>query len=498
MSIGAQQDNWVTAGLTHRLYVDGAWVDSDGAETLDTINPATEDVIARVPVATRSDVNAAIRAARVAFDQGPWPGMTPTARAAVLCRMADALERRTDELVELNIAEAGSVRAFARTRHVADPIRQFRHLAEHVVPGFPWETPLPPVVGTSLAQGEVRREPWGVAALVSAYNFPLFLNLCKVGPALAAGCTAVLKPAPATPLEAFVLAEVAHEAGLPPGVLNVVTGGLAAGIELTTNRHVDIVSFTGSDDVGRAVYQQAAESLKKVVLELGGKSATILCDDADIDRALPSIVGGIVTQAGQGCALLTRTLVHPSRRDELVEKVVEALGRVVVGDPAQPGTTMGPLISAAQREKVESLIATGVAEGATIAFGGGRPAGLSRGFFVEPTLFVDVDNSMEIARREFFGPVGAVITVCDDEEAIRVANDSPYGLSGAVWAKDPVRANAIARRLRTGHVSINGGGSNPHGPFGGYKQSGLGREWGAYGLDEYLQTKSVTWSAASG
>jgi aldehyde dehydrogenase (NAD+) len=495
---GPLQDEKIAAGLTHRLYIDGAWVDSDGAETLDVINPATEGVIARVPVATRSDVNAAIRAARLAFDRGPWPWTTPAERAAVLCRMADAMERRTDELVEMNVAEAGSIRAFSRTRHVADPIKQFRHLAEHVMPAFPWENPLPPVIGTGLAQGGVRREPWGVAALVSAYNFPLLLNLCKVGPALAAGCTAVLKPAPATPLQALVLAEVAEEAGLPPGVLNVVTGGVDAGIELTTNPDVDIVSFTGSDDVGRAVYEQAARSLKKVVLELGGKSATILCDDADIDRALPSIVGGIVTQAGQGCALLTRTLVHPSRRDELVDKVVDALGKVVVGDPAQPGTTMGPLISAAQRNKVESLIARGLAEGATIAMGGGRPTEMSRGFFVEPTLFVDVDNSMEIARREFFGPVGAVITVSDDEEAIRVANDSPYGLSGAVWAKDPLRANAIARRLRTGHVSINGGGSNPYGPFGGYKQSGLGREWGAYGLDEYLQTKTVTWSAAPG
>lgn len=494
----AQHDEKVTATPTKRLYIDGAWVDSQGAETLDVVNPATEAVIARVQVATRSDVNSAIRAARLAFDEGPWPVMTPAERAAVLCRMADGLDRRTDELVEMNVAEAGSVRAFSRTRHVADPIRQFRHLAEHVMPAFSWQYPLPPVVGTSLAQGEVRREPWGVAALVSAYNFPLLLNLCKVGPALAAGCTTVLKPAPATPLEAFVLAEVAEEAGLPPGVLNVVTGGIDAGIELTTNHDVDIVSFTGSDDVGRAVYGQAARSLKKVVLELGGKSATILCDDADIDRALPSIVGGIVTQAGQGCALLTRTLVHPSRRDELVDKVVYALGKIVVGDPGQPGITMGPLISAAQREKVESLIATGRAEGATLAFGGGRPAGLSHGFFVEPTLFVDVDNSMEIARREFFGPVGAVITVGDDEEAIQVANDSPYGLSGAIWSKDPLRARAIAGRLRTGQVSINGGGSNPYGPFGGYKQSGLGREWGAYGLDEYLQTKSLTWSVGSG
>jgi aldehyde dehydrogenase (NAD+) len=486
--------------LTYRLYIDGAWVDSDGPGVTEVGNPATGDVIGRVPQATRSDVARAAEAARRAFDDGPWPRTTPAERAAVMIRMADAMKRRLPELVELNIAEAGATRALAQTRQVADPIRQFRDLAERVVPTFAWERPLAPVVGVGIGQGVLRREAFGVAALVSAYNFPMFLNLSKLGPALAAGCTTVLKPAPTTPLEALVLGEIADEAGLPAGVLNIVTGDVEAGEELTTNALVDLVSFTGSDSVGRAVYQQAAASMKKVVLELGGKSANIVCDDADLDRVLPGIVAGIVAHAGQGCALLTRTVVHESRRDELVDKVVAALQRVVVGDPAAEGTTMGPLISEAQRDRVEALIRSGQEQGAKLAFGGGRPAGLDRGWFVEPTLFVDVDNSMDIAQKEFFGPVGVVISVADDEEAVRVANDSPFGLSGSVWAKDPVRAYEIARRIRTGTVTINGGGggSNPDTAFGGYKQSGIGREWGAHGIDEFLQTQCVMWGVAGG
>jgi len=486
--------------MPEHLFIDGAWVDSDGPDITEVHNPATGEVIGRVPTATRSDVVRAVEAARRAFDEGPWPHTSPAERAAVMLRMADVMERRLPELVELNIAEAGTVRALAQTRQVADPIRTFRDLAERVMPTFPWQRSLDPVFGRGIGQGVLQRDPFGVAALISAYNFPTYLNLAKLGPALAAGCTTVLKPAPTTPLEALVLGEIAEEAGLPAGVLNIVTGDIEAGAELTTNPMVDLVSFTGSDAVGRAVYQQAAATMKKVVLELGGKSANIICDDADVDRALPGVVAGIVNHAGQGCALLTRTLVHASRRDELAEKAVAALERVVVGDPAAPGTTMGPLISAAQRDRVEALIRSGQAEGAKLAFGGGRPAGLDNGWFVEPTLFVDVDNGMEIAQREFFGPVGVVISVADDEEAVRVANDSPFGLAGSVWAKDPMRAYGIARRIRTGTVTINGGGggSNPDTAFGGYKQSGLGREWGAHGIDEYLQTQCVMWGVAGG
>ncbi len=483
-----------------QLYIDGTWVDSVSESIIDVLNPATEEVIGRVPQATVAEVTRAIEAARRAFDEGPWPTMSPHERAQVLRKMADVMEKRRAELVDLNIAESGSTRALAEYLQVGIPIEHLRDMAERILPSFEFERGVLPTIGQGIGQGVVVREPAGVAALISAYNFPLFLNVMKVAPALAAGCTVVLKPAPATPLEALVLGEIADEAGLPPGVLNIVTGGIDAGRELTTNPKIDLVSFTGSDTVGRLVYEQAAPSLKKVVLELGGKSANIVCEDADLAKAAQSVIGNMVTHAGQGCSLLTRTLVHRTRCDELIAMVTAGLGMIKVGDPAEPYIQMGPLISAEQRDKVESLIASGIEQGARIAFGGGRPAGLGNGYFVEPTLFVDVDNSMEIAQKEFFGPVGVVIPFDDDDHAVRLANDSDFGLGGGVFSADTVRALGIAKRIRTGMVGINGGGGGvtPHVPFGGYKQSGLGREWGAAGLEEYLQTKSITWSAARG
>lgn len=483
--------------VTYQLYIDGAWRESDGDAVLTVLNPATEEVIGTVPEGTVGDVDRAVAAARRAFDEGPWPTASPRERSAVLLRMADIMERRSDELKELSIREAGSTRALAETLQVSVPLHHFRDTADRVLMGFPFEKPMPPTYGPTLAQGVVRREPYGVAALISAYNFPFFLNILKLAPALAAGCTAILKPAPTTPLEAFVLGEIADEAGLPPGVLNIITGDIAAGQALTTHPGVDIVSFTGSDAVGRLVYAQAAPSLKKVVLELGGKSANIITKDVDLERVVQSVINGMTIHAGQGCTLLTRTLVHHSRLDELVGLVKEGLDRVTVGDPADPATVMGPLISAAQRDKVEGLIRTGQDEGAQIAYGGGRPTHLDKGFFVEPTLFVDVDNAMTIAQKEFFGPVGVVIGFDDEDEAVRIANDSEFGLGAGVWANDPVHAYEIAKRIRTGMVYINGGGagSSPHTAFGGYKQSGLGLERGEFGLEEFLLSKSIIWSA---
>lgn len=482
------------------LYIDGAWKSSSEGLRFDVDNPATEEVIGTAEVATPADVDLAVSAARRAFDHGPWGSSTPAERKEVLGRFAEIMERRRDELIALNIEECGSVHSFADAMQVGGAIAHLRTTID-AMDAFAWEEPAAAHVGNGIGQGVVLRESFGVALLISAYNFPLWLNMTKLAPALAAGCSVVLKPASTTPYEGLVLAEIGEEAGLPAGVLNVLAGDRVMGRVLTEHPGVDIVSFTGSDTVGRDVYRQATGTFKKVVLELGGKSPNIVMEDADLDSAVAAVVAGTTKQAGQGCSLLTRTIVHNSRRDELVERVATVLASVRVGDPSERTTDMGPLISAAQRAKVEELIAVGQEEGATLVCGGGRPADLDCGYFVEPTLFTDVDNSMRIAREEFFGPVNVVIGFETEDEAVELANDNPYGLSAAVNCKDPARAFSIARRLRSGGVILNGGGGatpNTHVPFGGYKASGLGREYGCWGIDEYLETKAVTWGASRG
>jgi aldehyde dehydrogenase (NAD+) len=490
--------------LSYGLFIDGKYVDSTSDQTTAVINPATEEEIGLVPEGGVADAQRAIAAARQAFDEGPWGRSTPRERAAVLIAMADIMQRRFAELVDLNIAEAGSIRPLAEFLQVGVPIEHLRDFGERVLPKYDFETPLMPYIGAGgmagIGQGVIQREAFGVASLITAYNFPLFLNLFKLGPALAAGCTVVLKPSPDTPLQALILGEIADEAGLPPGVLNIVTGGIEASAELTTNPAVDMVSFTGSDAVGRKVYSQASGSLKRVVLELGGKSANVIFEGVDVAKVIPDVIQNFTIHSGQGCSMLTRTLVHESLFDDLVNGIKTALDYIKIGDPADPTVTLGPLISEAQRARVEALVKTGRLEGGQIAYGGGRPASQDKGYFFEPTVFVDMDNSMTLAQREIFGPVGVIIPFRDDEEAVRMANDSDFGLGGGVWAKDPVKAFNVARRIRTGQVVINGGGGgglNPTAPFGGYKQSGLGREWGTVGMEEYLQTKAITWAAGN-
>jgi aldehyde dehydrogenase (NAD+) len=479
------------------LYIDGTWVEASSDEEVPVINPATEEVIGRVPQASKADIDRAVNAARRAFDEGPWPRMSPRERSDALERFMDVIADRRVELVDLIIAEAGSARPIAQALQFDTPLRYARWFAERAA-SFPYQDPLPLQSGPrGLGQGVIIKEPIGVVGAITPFNFPLYLNLVKVAPALAVGCTVVLKPSPLTPLEAFVLGEIADEADLPPGVLNVVTGDVAASEHLTMHPGVDMVSFTGSDAVGKLIMGQAAEGLKKVLLELGGKSPNIVFAGSDLDKFAMSAATGFTIHAGQGCALPTRILAERSVYDDVVERMTTVLAKIKVGDPTDPKTGMGPLIREAQRERVERYVAAGTAEGARLACGGVRPADLARGYFFEPTLFADVRSSMTIAQDEIFGPVGVVIPFDGEDDAVAIANDTRYGLAASVWHPDAVRAFDLAQRIRAGTVSINGGGGGPHlwGPFGGYKQSGIGREFGDYGLLEYTQLKTVSWSA---
>jgi aldehyde dehydrogenase (NAD+) len=482
---------------SYQLYIDGKWVESSSDEELVAVNPATEEIIAHVPQTSTVDVDRAVSAARRAFEEGPWPRMSPRERSDALLRFTQAVADRRDVLVDLIIAEAGSARPIAEALQFDTPLRYTFWFAERAA-SFPYLDPLPPQAGPrGLGQGVILKEPVGVVAAITPFNFPLYLNLAKVAPALATGNTVVLKPSPYTPLEALVLGEIADAVDLPPGVLNIVTGDAAASEHLTTHPCVDMVTFTGSDLVGKKIMSQAAEGLKKILLELGGKSPNVVFAGAPLDKFVASAATGFTIHAGQGCALPTRILADRSVYDEVVERLTAFLGRIKVGDPTDPKVMMGPLIRESQRQRVENFVATGTAEGARLAFGGRRPAGTSRGFFFEPTLFADVQNSMSVAQDEIFGPVAVVIPFDGEAQAVAVANDTRYGLAASIWHPDATRAYELARQVRAGTVTINGGGGGPSpwGPFGGYKQSGIGREYGDYGLLEYTQLKTVSWSA---
>ena len=486
-----------TTSKPYNLFIDGAWVDGASDDEIAVINPATEEVIGHVPQGSVADVDRAVEAARRAFDEGPWPRLSPRARSDMLLRFVQTVADRRADLVDLIVAEAGAARPIAQALQFDTPLKYATWFAERTA-SFPFMDPLPPQAGPrGLGQGVILKEPIGVVAAITPFNFPLYLNLVKVVPALAAGCTVVLKPSPLTPLEAIVLGEIAQEIDLPPGVLNVVTGDVPASERLTTHPGVDMVSFTGSDAVGKRIMGQAAEGLKKVLLELGGKSPNIVFAGSDVAKFAASAAFGFTIHAGQGCALPTRILADRAVYDEVVEGIANALRKIKVGDPNDKTVGMGPLIRETQRARVEQYVSAGTAEGARLACGGARPADLPKGYFYEPTLFADVDSKMSVAQDEIFGPVGVVIPFDGEDDAVRIANDTRYGLAASVWHPDPVRAWELAQRIQAGTVSINGGGGGPNlwGPFGGYKQSGIGREFGDYGLLEYTQLKTVSWSA---
>ncbi|MFG2345337.1 aldehyde dehydrogenase family protein [Streptomyces phaeochromogenes] len=454
------------------MYIDGEWRPAAGTDTIAVVNPADEQVIAHVPAGTADDVDAAVRAARGALPA--WAATPPAERAARIAALRDVLVARKEEIAETVTAELGSPLKFSQAVHVGAPIAVAGSYAE-LVASYAFEEK----VGNST----VHLEPVGVVGAITPWNYPLHQIVAKVAPALAAGCTVVLKPAEDTPLTAQLFAEAVHEAGLPAGVFNLVTGlGPVAGQALAGHEGVDLVSFTGSTAVGRQIGATAGAAVKRVALELGGKSANVILPSADLAKAVNVGVANVMSNSGQTCSAWTRMLVHDSQYDEAVALAVEAA--------AKYGERMGPVVNAKQQQRVRSYIEKGVSEGARLV-AGGLEAPRAQGYFVSPTVFADVTPEMTIAQEEIFGPVLSILRYEDEADALRIANGTVYGLAGAVWAGEVPEAVAFARQLDTGQVDINGGRFNPLAPFGGYKQSGVGRELGSHGLSEYLQTKSL-------
>lgn len=474
-----------------QFFIDGAWVVPSSNATIEVIDSGTEELFLRVAEAQQADLERAIDAARRAFDEGPWPRMTHAHRAMFLTAMATELRRRTGDIAEIWPRESGVLQSIARSV-VAEDAQVFDRYAA-LATSFPFEEPHTPAAG---GWARLVREPVGVVGAIIPWNGPLSLTVAKVAPALLAGCTVVVKAAPEAPGEVYVLAEIAEAVGLPSGVLNVLTADRTVSEALVRDRRVDKIAFTGSTVVGRRIASLLGERIGRCTLELGGKSAAIVLEDADIREAAAHLAAAECLQTGQVCASLTRVIVPRSKHDEMVEALAANFANVRVGSPFDPESQMGPLATARQRERVLSMIDKGVAEGAQLVTGGGRPAHLERGFFVEPTVFAEVRSEYAIAQEEIFGPVLSVIPVEDEAEAVRVAEDTIYGLNASVFTPDVERAYSIARRLRTGTVGINAFRSDFTIAFGGFKQSGLGREGGIEGLHPYLEVKTILGEAA--
>jgi len=464
-----------------KLYIDGAWVDSDGTGRIEVVNASTEEVMGHIPEGTASDVDRAVAAAKAAFQT--W-GYTPKEeRGKYLQRLAEGLAARSAEIGEVISQEVGMPLMWANMIQAGLPVGNAANYVE-ILENYEFEEE----IGNSL----VVKEPVGVVGAITPWNYPLHQIVCKVAPALAAGCTVVLKPSEVAPLNAFILAEVIDEVGFPAGVFNLVTGvGPVVGERIAEHPDVDMVSFTGSTAAGKRVAEVAAKTVKRVALELGGKSANILLDDADFEKVVGKGVFACYLNSGQTCTAHTRMLVPRDRQDEVAALAKAAAEAIPVG-PADSDATLGPVISATQRDRVRSYIQKGIDEGATLVTGGVEPPeGLDTGYFIQPTVFANVDPDMTIAQEEIFGPVLSIIPYEDEEDAIRIANGTLYGLAGGVQSASQERAEAVARRMRAGQIDVNGGSYNILAPFGGFGQSGYGRENGVYGLEEFLEVKSI-------
>lgn len=470
----------------NKFFINGKWIEPAGRSTLDVINPATEKAFATVSLGNADDVDSAAKAAKSAFDS--WSNSSIEERKEIISNIVGGLKSRSDEMATAISSEMGAPMGLSKTAQVGSGLGHFMNVLS-ILENFEFEE----IRGTT----KIVKEPAGVCGFITPWNWPLNQIACKVAPALAAGCTMVLKPSEIAPISAYILTEIIAESGLPDGVFNLVNGdGLTVGAAISGHPDIDLVSFTGSTRAGREVAKAAADGIKRVTQELGGKSANIILSDVpDFARAVSGGVAGCFGNSGQSCNAPTRMLVPQSRMEEAINAAKAAAAKSVVGDPSAESTRLGPVVSEIQFNKIQTLIQKGIDEGADLIAGGpARPEGLEKGYFVRPTIFANVSNDMTIAREEIFGPVLSIIGYKDDDDAVSIANDTDYGLSGYV-SGEPEHAQAIARKLRTGNVHINGAGPDFSAPFGGYKQSGNGREWGIEGFEEFLETKAMMGAA---
>ena len=470
------------------FFIDGGWAAPSTSDLIEVVSPHTEQVVATVPEGSVADIDAAVAAARRAFDEGPWPRMSPEERIEVVQAFSNLYAGRMGEMAEVISTEMGSPLSFSNLAQAPAPWMQIETFLG-IARAFPWEETRVGALGTDVV---VRREPVGVVAAIPPWNVPQFTIMSKLVPALLAGCTIVIKPAPETPLDTYLMAELLQEAGVPAGVVNIVAAGREVGAHLVAHPDVDKVAFTGSTAAGRAIAAVCGQQLKRVSLELGGKSAAIVLDDADLAATVEGLKFAALMNSGQACVAQTRILASRSNYDSVVDALAEAVSRMQVGDPLDPATEIGPMVAQRQQERVEKYIALGQEEGARVVVGGnGMPDGLTSGWYVRPTVFANVDNSMRIAQEEIFGPVLSVIPFDDVDDAVRIANDSEYGLAGTVWTADVESGMDVARRVRTGTYGVNTYTMDFAAPFGGYKSSGIGREFGPEGLAHYTELKSI-------